>query len=151
MSAYFSINSGVPEGSLLGPRLYNIVMDKLLFLLQNSGLGCHIENLFAGAIAYADDLIILSASVRHQQLILDLCVDFGQEYDIVFNCDKSQCGTVNKPICKLAQMILDNKILKWSDNFIYLGIDFVLGSSLNVCCKNRIRKFYGFCFFGVTF
>ena len=29
LSAYFSINSGVPERSLLGPRLYNIVMDKL--------------------------------------------------------------------------------------------------------------------------
>ena len=48
---------------------------------------------------------------------------------------------VGKPICKLAQMIFDNKILKWSDNFIYLGIDIVLGSSLNVCCKNRIKKF----------
>ena len=48
---------------------------------------------------------------------------------------------VGKPICKLAQMILDNKILKRSDNFIYLGIDIVLGSSLNVCCKNRIKKF----------
>ena len=55
LSAYFSINSGVPDGSLLGPRLYNIVMDKLLFLLQNSGLGCQIENLFAGLTAYADD------------------------------------------------------------------------------------------------
>ena len=117
-------------------------MDKLLFLLKNSSLGCHIENLFAGTIAYADDLIVLLASVRHLQLILDLCVDFCQECDIVFNCDKSQYGMVGKPIYKLAQMILDNKILKWSDNFIYLGIDFVLGSSLNgVCCKNRIRKF----------
>ena len=76
-----------------------------------------------------------------QKLILDLCVDFFQECDVVFNCDKSQCGMVGKPICKLAQMTLDNKILKWSDNFIYLGIDFVLGSSLNVCYKNRIRKF----------
>ena len=89
LSSYFSINSGVLEGSLLGPRLYNIVIDKLLFLLQNSGLGCHIENLFAGAITNADDLIVLSASVRHLQLILDLCVDFGQECDIVFNSDKS--------------------------------------------------------------
>ena len=51
LSAYFNINSGVPEGSLLGPRLHNIVIDKLLFLLQNFGLGCHVENLFAGAIA----------------------------------------------------------------------------------------------------
>ena len=39
LSAYFSINTGVPDSSLLGPQLYNIVMDKLLFLLQNSGLG----------------------------------------------------------------------------------------------------------------
>ena len=104
----------------------------MLFLLQKSGLGCHIENLCAGVIAYADDLIVLSACVRHLQLILDLCVDFGQECDIVFNCDKFQCGMVGKPICKLAQMLLDNKILKWSYNFIYLGIDLVLDSSLNV-------------------
>ena len=48
---------------------------------------------------------------------------------------------VGKPICKLAQMILDRKILKWSDNFIYLGNDFVLGSSLNFCCKNRSKNF----------
>ena len=52
-------------------------MDKLLFLIQNSRLVCHIENLFAGAIAYTDDLIVLSASVCYLQLILDLCVDFG--------------------------------------------------------------------------
>ena len=38
-------------------------------------------------------------------------------------------------------MSLDNNVLKWSDNFIYLGIDFALGSSLNVCCKSTIRKF----------
>ena len=111
LSAYFSINSGVPVGSLLGPRLYNIVKDKVLFLLQNFGLDCHVENLFVGAIAYADDLIDLSASLRHLKLILYLCVDFDQECDIVFNCDKSQYEIAGKPICKLAQMILDNNII----------------------------------------
>ena len=66
---------------------------------------------------------------------------FEQECDIVFNCDRSQCGLVGKPIRKLAQIILDNNILKLSDDFMYLGIDFALRSSLNACCKNRIRKF----------
>ena len=37
-------------------------------------------------------------------------------------------------------MTLDNIILKWSDNFIYLGTYFVLGLSLNVSCKNKIKK-----------
>ena len=62
-------------------------MDRLLFLLENSGLSCHIEDLFAGAIAYADDLVVLSAFVHYLQLLLDLCVEFCQECDIIFNCD----------------------------------------------------------------
>ena len=90
LSAYFRTNYSVLEGNLLGLRLYNTVMDKFLFLLANSDLCCHIVNLFAGAIiAYADDLIVFSASVH---------VEFGEKYDIVFNCDKSLCGIVQKKI-----------------------------------------------------
>ena len=33
-------------------------MDKFVFLLDNSGLGCHIKDLFAGIVAYADNLIM---------------------------------------------------------------------------------------------
>ena len=107
-------------------------MDKLLFLLQNFSLCCHTENSFAGAIAYADDLIVLLASVRHLKLILDLSADFGQECDIVFNCDKSQCGMVGKPICKLAQIIVGNlfyivyKSLMLYTVYIYVGIENIL-------------------------
>ena len=104
-------------------------------------MGCRIEDLFAGAITSADDLNALLASVSLLQLILDFCVEFGQEYDIVFSCEKSQRGLERKPISKLQRMVSHNKILKWSDNVMYLRIDFVFGSSLNVCCKNRIRKF----------
>ena len=38
---------------------YNIVMEKLLIFTESSGLGCRIEDSFAGAIAYADDFIVL--------------------------------------------------------------------------------------------
>ena len=37
--------------------------------------------------------------------------------------------------------LLNKNTLKQSDNFIYLGIYFVKGLFLNVCCKNRIIKF----------
>ena len=142
LSTFFSVKSGVPQGSLLGPHLYNVVMDQLLSLLEEAGLGCYIAGLFAGAMAYADDLIVLSASVRHLQMILDLCVDFGKHCDILFNRDKSKCGAIGRPLMQLqAQMFLGDHLLEWADSFIYLGVEFTLGICLKVNCMKRIRKF----------
>ncbi len=59
-----------------------------MIILENSGLGCYVAGLFAGAIAYADDLVILSASVYQLQLILGICADSGKRCDLVFNCEK---------------------------------------------------------------
>ena len=45
-------------------------MDKLLKLFHGSGLGCHIGGVFVGAVAHADDIILLSAScVKLQQML----------------------------------------------------------------------------------
>ena len=38
---------------------------------------------------YADDIILLSASVGHLQMMLDICYVRGTEIDIVFNAKKS--------------------------------------------------------------
>jgi hypothetical protein len=84
-------------------------MDKLLSTLECSGLGCHVAGLFAGAIAYADDLIVLSASVCQLQLILDLCTQFGKSCDLLFNCDKSLCGAVgNFLLSNRAPLLIGN-------------------------------------------
>ena len=53
-------------------------MDKLLELLENNKLDCHVGGEFAGAFAYADDLIVLSSSVKQLQCILNLCFNFGK-------------------------------------------------------------------------
>jgi hypothetical protein len=141
-SQYFNIMSGVPEGSLLGPRLYNVVMDKLLQVLEKSGLGCYVAGNFVGAIAYADDLVVLSASVRHLQIILNICVEFGKCCDLLFNSDKSQCGFVGRSLLpQPANVLLCNHVLQWSTCFVYLGIEFTLGFKLKVNCKKRIQKF----------
>ena len=57
-SQFFDVISGVLQGSLLSTKFYNLIMDKLLFLLQKSNLGYRIEGISFGAVTYADDLII---------------------------------------------------------------------------------------------
>ncbi len=72
-SKSFEIKSGVLQGSLISPKFFNIVMDSLLAKLESSNLGCRVGDCYAGAIAYADDLILISPSRSALQKMLNLC------------------------------------------------------------------------------
>ena len=140
-SDYFNVLSGCPEGSVLGPKLFNLVMDKLLLELEKSGLGCHVGQCFAGAIAYADDLILLSASVCKLRLMLQLCYNFGCSCDLTFNTIKSVCGLVGRCISVFPTFCMGNVNIPRTDKLVYLGITFKLGCSLTVDFSVRCRKF----------
>ena len=49
-------------------------MDSLLVKLESSSLGCRTGGSYAGAIAYADALILFSPTRCALQEMLDLCV-----------------------------------------------------------------------------
>ena len=51
--------------------LFNIYADVLLEALKESDLGCHIGRRYVGCIAYADDIILPSASILGFQRMLD--------------------------------------------------------------------------------
>ena len=49
LSEYFGVTNGVHQGGILSPLLFNVYVDELLNKLQNSGFGCRIGHLYAGA------------------------------------------------------------------------------------------------------
>ena len=69
-------------------------MDKLLLDLEHSGLGCRVGRCFAGSLAYADDIILMSSSVCHLRLMLHLCHNFSIAHNLFLNTNKSFCGMV---------------------------------------------------------
>ena len=88
-SKQFDVNNGVKQGGVLSPMLFSIYIDELLMKLKKSGLGCYIGNVFIGTLGYADDITILSPSIRCLNEILKICEEFAQEYQVVFNEKKS--------------------------------------------------------------
>ncbi len=56
------------QGGVISLILFCVYIDDLLNELANSGLTCHIGDVFAGPFGYADDLKLLTPSI---------CMDYG--------------------------------------------------------------------------
>ena len=63
VSNCFTVRNGVKQGGVLSPLLFAIYNDSLLKRLEESDVGCHMGGHFTGALAYADDMTLLSPSM----------------------------------------------------------------------------------------
>jgi hypothetical protein len=59
--------------------------------LQAANVGCFVENIFVGALAYADDLTLLAPSASAMREMLHICEEYAVEYSIKFDASKSKC------------------------------------------------------------
>jgi len=53
--------------------------------LSAAGVGCYMGSIFVGALAYADDIVLICPTPSALRLLLKVCDDFACEYDVVFN------------------------------------------------------------------
>jgi Reverse transcriptase (RNA-dependent DNA polymerase) len=96
-SSTFDVQNGVKQGAILSPILFCIYFDGLLCRLRDSGVGCVVGSIFAGALAYADDLTLLSPTPRAMRTLLSICENYASEFDILFNGTKSKCLFIAPP------------------------------------------------------
>ena len=61
LSPEIPVSNGVKQGGVLSPILFCIYIDKLLQRLKVSGYGCHIGDIFFGALGYTDDVTLLAS------------------------------------------------------------------------------------------
>ena len=58
------------------------------------GVGCNVNGCYIGCLMYADDLILLSATVNGLQAMLNCCFSTSTELRLQFNCAKSTCTAI---------------------------------------------------------
>ena len=90
LSQAFKVKNGVRQGGVLSPILFNVYIDVLLCKLKETELGCHIGSSFAGALAYADDVLLLCPSMYAVKKMISVCEEFSQAFNIQFNASKSK-------------------------------------------------------------
>jgi hypothetical protein len=85
----------VKQRGVLSPVLFCIYIDILLLQLSRAGFGCHIGIHYAGALAYADDIVLVAPTPTAMREMLSICDRFATNYDVCFNATKSKCIIVN--------------------------------------------------------
>jgi len=87
-SDYCAALNGVKQGGVISPILFCIYIDDLLNRLSSSGFGCYVGLDFAGALSYADDIVILAPTHTAMRQLLAICDSYASEFAIIFNADK---------------------------------------------------------------
>ena len=57
-------------GGVISPILFCVYVDGLLKLLSDAKVGCYIGHVFVGALAYADDIVLLAPTARAMRKII---------------------------------------------------------------------------------
>jgi hypothetical protein len=143
ISKTVTVGAGVRQGGVLSPTLFAIYIDDLILTLRDTGWGCYIGKIFLGCIVYAYDILLLSVSLTHLQLMFKTCDMVAGELDIKFNSTKSfalRIGSRYKRSC--SQLVLGDRHIHYVNNIKYLGV--VIKSAKKFSCSfDHVKlKFY---------
>lgn len=86
----FVADSGVPQGAVLSPALYNTFIDGIARALEADprALGATAHGIRIPALLYADDIALIAHSAAQLQQMLDVCAQYAAQWHFSFNAKK---------------------------------------------------------------
>ena len=146
MSNIYHVTAGVRQGGVLSPLFFAVYVDDLILSVQQKGLGCQIGILNYSVLLYADDIVLMCASLSGLQLMINCCIDELNCLDLSINvkkCSTLRVGSNFSSEC--TNLSINGVVLDWSSQLTYLGLTFKSATKfsvdLNECRANFYRSF----------
>ena len=141
---FFTQGRGVRQGCPLSPTLFNIYINELATVLEQSaapGLTLHDSNI--KLLLFADDLVLLSPTEEGLQQNLDVLHTFCQTWALTINPNKTKVLTFQKrPRVqgKRHNFTLGITKIEHATNYTYLGLKMSATGKLNLAVNELKEK-----------
>ena len=118
MSKSFTVMNGVKQGGVLSPVLF-VVYSKITGKWKWMSHG----RTHAGALAYADDITLISPSMTGLRKMSSICEQYASVYDILFNGSKSKLLFFKGHCCNVSTLSIAvcGQFVEMSDTAVHLG------------------------------
>ena len=95
----------------------------ICFFLRVSGVGCYLGGCFAGALSYADDIVLLAPCASSLRYMLGICQSFASSHGLILNASKTQiiCFCLSQISKFTPSIFFDNTKLMFVDEVSHLG------------------------------
>jgi len=138
-SGFVPLICGTRQGGVASPTLFAVFINDIIVKLEKSSLGCHIHFVCFNAFMYADDLLLLSLTVKDLQKMIDICQSELDWLDMKVNAKKSVCIRIGQRynVC-VSKLCIENETISWASELPYLGL--VIKSAKNFKCCFHLKK-----------
>lgn len=123
MSDDYKTSYGVRQGGLTSPDLFNLYVNDLIEELSGAPVGLRLGGRFVNNLSYADDMVLLSPSIKGLRKLLSICERYANEHSLTYNAKKTEMmifrsgkGPENVPAVFIA-----GQQVKIVEQFKYLG------------------------------
>ena len=139
---YFPVKSGVHQGCILSPILFNITIDYIMRqTTQNSRHGIQ-WTMFSQLedLDYADDIALLSTNARHLQQKANVLHENAKKAGLYIYMKKTKVMHLNLTEPHPHIIRIDGEELEAVDDFTYLGSNISAENSVQKDISARITK-----------
>lgn len=120
----YRLECGVRQGGLTSPTLFNLYVNGLIVALSSQHVGCHLDGVCVNNLSYADDMVLLSASVCGIRTLMQICEEYASGHGLQYNVKKSQWMVFEsggKCPLNIPPVLLNSVPLERVERFKYLG------------------------------
>ena len=151
-SSTFGIRNSTRQGAVSSPALFSLYVQELLDRLQGLGVGCYMGATYVGAVAWADDFLLLAPCRSAMQLMLDTASTFVKEVGLRFSTDPDPAKSKSKAIFVTgtrrnltppAPLLLSGRPLPYVKHATHLGHEFSETGSMDLDTRMRRGAFIG--------
>lgn len=124
MSDPYRLECGVRQGGLSSPSIFSLYINGLIEALSKQHIGCYIDGVCFNNISYADDMVLLSASVCGLRKLIKICESYAADHGLIYNSKKSHCMVFQggcRKVTEMPPLLLNGIPMSRVDQFKYLG------------------------------